>query len=305
MKFYFLLQYKRFHRKLSEMGMHPFLGILLLLATFILGSVFLFQKTAYANFIYGFIGITFLGSFGDKSKTDFLKKCYSKSKYFQLRVLENIFVIFPFFTVLMIYQEFNISLVILLISLILAFIPLHKKGSLTIPTPFSSYPFEFAMGFRKLFLLYPAVLFLVYKSIEVGNFNLGVFAIGVLIFLQMSYYFKPENKYFVWIFSDSPQKFLWRKVKESLLYSTLSLLTVLILLSIWFQSQYLILSGILTMNTLLMTTIILAKYSAFPHEMSVPQLVLFALSIWFPPILIIAIIYFYRQSIKNLKPILQ
>lgn len=305
MKFYFLIQYKRFHRKLSEMGMHPFLGILLLLAAFILGSVFIFQKTVYANFIYGFVGITFLGSYGDKSKTDFLKQCYSKSRYFRLRVLENMFVIFPFVIVLMIYQEFNISLVILLISLILAFIPLHKKGSLTIPTPFSSYPFEFAMGFRKLFLLYPAVLFLIYKSIEVRNFNLGVFAIGVLILLQMSYYFNPENKYYVWIFSDSPQKFLWRKVKESLVYSSLSLLPILILLGIWFQEQYLILLGALLLNTLLVVCIILAKYSAFPHEMSLPQIVLFAMSIWFPPILMIAIIYFYKQSIKNLKPILQ
>lgn len=305
MKFYFLLQYKRFHRKLSEMGIHPYLGMLLLLAVFILASFFLFQKTEYAAYIYAFMGLSYLGSFSDKLKTDFLKQCYSRSKYFQLRLMENVLMTFPFFIFLIIYQELIISLSMLLISVILAFIPLQNKWSITIPTPFSRYPFEFAMGFRKLILLYPAILFLVYKSIEVGNFNLGIFAIGVLVILQMSYYFKPENKYYVWIYSDSPQQFLWKKVKESLVYSSLSLLPILIFMGIWFPDQYLILLGILFMNALLMTTIILAKYSAFPNEMSLPQWLLFGLSIWFPPILIIAIIYFYKQSYKNLKPLLQ
>lgn len=287
------------------MGIHPFLGILLTAASFILASVFLFQKTEYASYIYSFIGLSFLGSFSGKSKNDFLKLCYSRSKYFQLRVMENGLIIFPFFIFLMFHHDFAISLSIALISIILAFIPLHNKWSITIPTPFSRYPFEFAMGFRKLFLLYPALLFLVYKSIEVRNFNLGIFAIGLLVILQMSYYFKPENKYYVWVFSMSPQQFLWKKVKESLLYSSLSLLPLLTLLGICFQDQYLILLGILFMNSLLMTTIILAKYSAFPNEMSLPQWVLFGLSIWFPPILLIAIIYFYKQSYNNLKPLLQ
>lgn len=305
MKFYFLIQYQRFHRKLSEMGMHPFLGILLLLAAFILGSVLLFQTTAYANYIYGFIGLTYIGSMSDKTKTAFLKQCYSRSRYFKLRLMENAIVVSPFIIVLIIFREFNITLALLLISFLLAFIPLHNKWSLTIPSPFSRYPFEFSMGFRKWFLTYPAIYFFVYKSIEAVNFNLGIFAVGLLVLLQMSYYFQPENKYYVWIFSTSPHLFLLKKMRDSVLYSTLSLLPVLILLGIWFQGQYLILSAILLMNALLMMTIILAKYSAYPHEMSLPQFVLFAMSIWFPPILMIAIIYFYAQSIKNLKPILQ
>jgi len=304
MKFYFLIQFKRFYRKLSEMGLSPILGILLLVVSFIGGSVYLFQKTEFAAYIYTFIALTILGPLGEKQKNNFLKLCYPRIGYYKIRLLENLLILTPFILFLLIHQNYLISFVLIFLSSMMAFIPLHNKWSLRIPSPYSKYPFEFSMGFRKLFLMYPALFFLVYKSIEVGNFNLGIFSIGITIILQMSYYFKPEKTYYVWIYAASPSLFLWKKIKGGLLFSSLSLLPILLLIGFTFQEQYLIILGIFFMNALLIATIILAKYSAFPNEMSLPQWVLFGFSIWFPPILIIAIIYFYKQSIKKLKPIL-
>lgn len=305
MKFYFQIQYKRHYRKIAEMGIHPFLGLAIIAFVFVVGAIFLAQKTEYAPYIIGFFGLAMISSLNEKKRSDFLNLCYSKTRYYKIRLIENLVIISPFSIFLIFNQEYIIAASIILIAESMVFIPFQNKWSVNIPSPFSRYPFEFTMGFRKVFLIYPIVYFLVYKSIEVGNFNLGIFAIGIIIFTQLSYYFKPEHKYFVWIFSKNPQGFLWKKTKESLCYSSLTLLPILILLGVWFPEQYLILIGILFMNTLFMWTIILAKYSAFPNEISLPQMVLFGLSIWFPPILIIAIIYFYKQSLKNLKPLLK
>jgi hypothetical protein len=53
-----------------------------------------------------------------------------------------------------------------------------------------------------------------------------------------------------------------------------------------------------------LTTIILAKYAAFPHQVNLPQFVILAVSVWFPPLLIAVIPFFYRQSVKRLNEIL-
>lgn len=305
MKFYFQIQYKRYYRKIAEMGIHPFLGMGIVLVLIVLGTIFLFQKTIYANYIFGFIGLSISSGFSEKQRSEFLNLCFSKSRFYRIRLIENLLIISPFVIFLLYHQDFIIAISILILSLALVFIPLQNKWSVSIPSPFSRFPFEFTMGFRKLFLIYPLVYFLIYKSIEVGNFNLGIFAIGVLIVSHISYYFKPEQQYFVWIFNKDPKAFLWQKMKENLFYSSLTLLPILILLAIWFPERYIILIGVLFMNALLMMTIILAKYSAYPKEINLPQMVLFGLSLWFPPILIIAIIYFYKQSIKNLNPLLK
>ncbi|NPD86470.1 ABC transporter permease [Lentimicrobium sp. L6] len=305
MKFYFQIQYKRYYRKIAEMGIHPFLGMGIMLLALIFGTLFLFQKTIYANYIFGFIGLSIASGFNEKQRNEFLNLCFSKSKFYRIRLIENLLHISPFVLFLLYYQDFIMAISILILSLILVFVPLQNKWSVSLPSPFSRLPFEFTMGFRKLFLIYPMVYFLVYKSIGVGNFNLGIFAIGVLVITHMSYYFKPEHQYFVWIFAKNPKAFLWQKIKENLINSSLALLPILVLLSIYFPERYIILMGIFFMNALLMTTIILAKYSAYPKEINLPQMVLFGLSLWFPPILIIAIIYFYKQSLKNLNPILK
>jgi len=60
-----------------------------------------------------------------------------------------------------------------------------------------------------------------------------------------------------------------------------------------------------TIGLHLLITIILAKYSAYPNEMSLPQGILFSLSLMLPPALFITIPLFYYQSIKSLTSILK
>ena len=52
-------------------------------------------------------------------------------------------------------------------------------------------------------------------------------------------------------------------------------------------------------------TVILAKYSAYPNEINIPEGILFALCIYFPPLLIALIPFFYVKSIKKLNLLLK
>ena len=55
---------------------------------------------------------------------------------------------------------------------------------------------------------------------------------------------------------------------------------------------------------LFLWTVILAKYSAYPGEMNLPEGMIIAFSIYFPPLLLAIIPFFYTKSIRKLKYIL-
>jgi hypothetical protein len=49
----------------------------------------------------------------------------------------------------------------------------------------------------------------------------------------------------------------------------------------------------------------LAKYSEFPEKLTIKHFILFGITIWLPPLLLLLVPYLYIQSIKKLKVILQ
>jgi hypothetical protein len=176
--------------------------------------------------------------------------------------------------------------------------------NVTIPTPFSKKPFEFTVGFRKTFYVFPIAYFLAYISISVGNFNLGVFSMLLIGLTCFSFYSKIENDYFVWNYNLSSKEFLIEKTKTCLIFFTLLSLPIIIALSISFFKEIDILIVFLLLCYAYLTTIIFAKYSSFPNEMNMSQGILIAISFMFPPILLIFIPLFYSQSIKKLNTVL-
>ncbi|HQW12087.1 MAG TPA: hypothetical protein PLP06_08060 [Saprospiraceae bacterium] len=146
---------------------------------------------------------------------------------------------------------------------------------------------------------------LTFIAISVGNFNLGIFSLLLVFFITLTFYSKPEDLYFVWSFIDSPKGFLMKKIRTGLVYSTMLSTPILIILSIFFFSEIKILLIFQLLGYIYLITIILAKYSAYPNEMSLPQGILFSLSLMLPPALFITIPLFYYQSIKSLTSILK
>ena len=305
MKEYFQLQFKMSNRKLTEFGLPPFMAYSLLPICFIGLSTYLFSKTEFAEYFYILIALGLLSKLTDKKRNDFLKSCYTLKDYLKLRVLENLMVVLPF-ALFLVYQKSLVFVAILLVlTAFSAFVSFSTNFNFTIPTPFYNKPFEFTVGFRNTFYFFPIAYFLTYISISVNNFNLGVFSILLVFLVSLSYYSKLENEYYIWSFNLSPKAFLAEKIKTGLFYATLSSLPILIPLAMYFIAELETLLTFLILGYAYLITIIFAKYSVYPNEMNIPEGVLIAVSLIFPPILIGIIPYFYHQSSKRLNAILQ
>jgi hypothetical protein len=136
------------------------------------------------------------------------------------------------------------------------------------------------------------------------NFNLGVVALGIVIFIVCCFYFITDNIYYIWIFSLSPTRFLNYKIKKALLYTSLLSAPILLSLSIFYwQSCWILWLGFL-FGCLILVMFIFVKYAAFPNEIGMKELVLIGGAIVFFPLILIVPIYFRSKAIEKLKPIL-
>jgi hypothetical protein len=305
MQEYFQLQFKIANRKLIDFGLPLLIGYTLLPVMFILLSGYLFSKTEFAIYIYGLFALSFVSKLSEPKRNYFLKSVFNKKNYLKLRIVENIIYSIPFILFLVYKQLFILALLLCLLSMSIALFNFRTNLNIAIPTPFGKNPFEFVVGFRKTFYIFPIAYFLTFISISVGNFNLGIFSMILIGIVCLSYYSKLENEYFVWNFNLSSKEFLFEKVKTSLTYFTLLALPIILALSISFFDKINILIVFFLLCYIYLLTIVFAKYSAFPNQMNLPQGILIGAGFMFPPILLIVTPLFYSQAIKKLNTILE
>lgn len=305
MIYYFKLQYKMLNRHIFDFGIAPIIAYILVFLLFIIISLFLFIKTEFAEYIFAFISISLIAKLSEVNRNEFLKSCFLSVKYLKIRLIENTLIVIPFFLLLWYQNKLLTAFFLLFFSSVLSFITFKNKLNFTIPTPFFKYPFEFITGFRKSFYLFIIAYFLSYKSITVDNFNLGLFSLFLVFFNSLSYYFNLESKFYVWIFSLSPKKFLLRKIKTAILYSTALSLPISIMMSIFFFDKILILLAFQLLAYIYLLTVLLAKYSNYPEKISLFLTFFIVFAFAFPPLILVAIPYFYKKSSKNLTLILK
>jgi hypothetical protein len=305
MKFYIKLQIRRMKRMLADLGIKPYLGLFLAIIIFISFSKYLFYKISYAELIYVFIGISTIFKLGERNRNDNLISIFKKKTYYQIRILENSVLAFPFLVYLLYERSYLMILVLSILSILIAPLNIKQNLNFTIPTPFQRFPFEFIVGFRKAFFLYLFSYFLCFKAIQVGNFNLGLFSLGTVYLISMLFFSKPENSYFVWIYSVNSKTFLLKKIFSSFICSSLIAIPNFVVLLFFFKTNYLLIAGVVIFGLILLISVILAKYSAFPNEMNLHQSLLYGISLWVPPLFLITIPFFYIQSRRSLEPILE
>ena len=302
---YFRLQVLMFHRSIRELGIRPLFAWPLLTLIFVFLSVFLFQKTAYAGYIYVLVSIGFTAKRSDVKRNEFLKTCFQDSIYRKIRIFENLILSFPFVLFLFISENYGFGLVLLLLNLGLAFVNFRPVTHFRLPTPFFKKPFEFMVGFRNTVVLILGAYGLGIIAVTVDNFNLGMFAIMLIFGLAITFYPKPENEFYIWVFALSPGKFLFEKLKTAIFQVTLLVIPLLVILVPVYYSQSLNLLFIVLMGYAFLGYIILAKYATWPREMGIITAVLIAFCLYFPPLLGAVIPYFYIQSRKHLSQILK
>ena len=304
MKKYFQLQVKILNRRMIDFGLPVLIGYAILPVVFVLLSNYLFEKTEFANYVYGLFALIFISKLSEPKRNDFLKSIFNTYNYKKLRIVENIIYCLPFTLFLIYKKQFVFSITLNLFVICTMLFNFSTNLNAVIPTPFGKKPFEFTAGFRKSFYIFLIAYFLTYISVSVGNFNLGIFSMLLIGIICFSYYSKIENDYFVWNYNLSPKEFLIEKTKTCLLFFTFLILPIIITLGFSFISQIDILIVFILLCYAYLITIIFAKYSSFPNDMSISQGILIGLSLVFPPILILFIPLFYSQSIKKLNAIL-
>lgn len=305
MKEYFRIQFKMLNRQMTEFGLPPLVGYSVIPIIFFLLSYYLFLKTELASYLYIFLALSFITKLSEPKRNDFLKSIYNKKDYLKLRLLENLIYVSPFLLFLIYKALFFFGLTLVLLAIFIARFNFNIKPNTTIPTPFGKKPFEFLVGFRNTFYLFPIAYFLTYISISVENFNLGVFSLVSITLISFSYYSKPENEYFVWNYNLSPKQFLFEKIKAGLINFTVLVLPIILFTSIFFFQKMHIIIAFYLASLIYITTTILAKYSTYPNKIDLPKSILLTISLIMPPILLAIIPFFYFRSVKKLGLILK
>ncbi|WP_300602224.1 hypothetical protein [Niabella sp.] len=300
MNFYFRLQFRLLNRQIKDFGLQPLWGWFLGIAGFVLVSWLLFSKTGAAIYLYLFTALSWLLQLSNRKRTNFLHITFPQGSLRRIRLAENAIVAAPFVLFLLCRQYFIAGLLLLPAALLLSFIN-HVPGiSTTIPTPFGKRPFEFLTGFRQSLLLVIAAYLLTGIGIFVHNFNLCLFARGATILLICSFYTKPEPLFYVWNFAFSPAGFLKEKIKTAVWHTTILTLLPLVALLAAYPDQWWMTGGIQLLGYAYIIQIILVKYSAYPGEIQLVQLLIFSASIFFPPLLFGLIPFFYSRSVNRL-----
>lgn len=305
MKEYFSLQFRMTNRKLIDFGLSPGIAYVLLVVGFIAFSIILFSKTEFAQYIYLLGAFSILAKLSEMQRNDFLKSTFLNTLYYKLRIMENAIIVLPFAAFLIYKQLYILVIVLVIMALLMALIKVKNVFTFSIPTPFKNRPFEFIVGFRNTFYLIFLAYFLTVMALIFDNFNLGVFSLLLVFVLSLYFYSKLENEFYVWIYAMKPKAFLFQKIKNAVFNSTLLVFPIIIALAIYFNNDIKILVIFLALGYVYLITMVLAKYSAYPYELNLPQGILMGISFLFPPFLIVLIPFFYYQSLQRLNTILQ
>jgi hypothetical protein len=304
MKDYFILQLTMANRKMKEAGMNPAVCYFLMLVLFILFGEYIFQKTEFAKYLAIFTCMSLQIQLSEKNRTEFLLSTFGDKTKNKLRIIENLIICIPFFIILIYKNQFLEASILLLVSIVFAFLKLQDVLNITLSTPFSKNLFEFSVGFRKTFFIFPIAYILTIIAIKVDNLNLGIFSFLLLFLTTMGFYSKPENEYYVWIYKSNAMQFLKNKLLSASKNVTLLVSPIIITLLLYFTSEFQLVLIFFIAGMLFQWTIILAKYSVYPQEMNLIEGIIIALSFYFPPLLLAIIPFFYKKSIKKLKVIL-
>lgn len=305
MKIHFQIQWNIINRIIREAGLNAVLAWILAMSTFVVLSKFLFEQYEYAALIYPGIPLFLLVRLAHFKRQEFLRICYGGQKFYQIRFLENFVLSFPFLICLIIFQHYLIAILLLIITFVFALFQWKSKFQFIVPTPFQRHPFEFIVGFRKTFLIIALSFGLAIIAISVNNFNLGLFALISGFLISMSYYSFVEDTFYVWNQKQKPKGFLFKKIQQAVILNSLLFMPITILLSFFFSEnicQILILYGV---GNFFLAYIIFIKYSAFPSQIGIKESIVLAISIYFPPLMLITIPYFYFQSFSSLSKVLK
>lgn len=302
------LNIKRIFRTLKVIGIIR--GIILSLFVFFgyyiaVSLIFDGQKTVLISIALVFVILSIHVNRKDKL---FLQNVNKKS-YF-IFISQYLIIILPFLAAYIICKQYIIFciliLAIFLISLIKKNIEFKNNFKYFNYSILSPLNFEWFSGLRQNWFL---VLIIYLLSFFLAKYELGIIIpIAANALFITSFYMESEPVIFLNGFRLSPRKYIIKKIfKATSLFNILYLPVYLLYMIMYYEHFYLLIFAIVSVNILLLFTI-LTKYSTYePNQMlkgNFILIILFCLCFTKPflfPIPLILIIRNYYKSIDNLK----
>jgi hypothetical protein len=279
--------------------------LLLFAAIFYVFFVYsLFKRTEWAGYLIGTLGLYYYAAQQNKPAIHFLRTSFSKSDFVLINCIEWSLIFIPVISSLLIYKAWLPLTITVLVSMLLQW-ELNSNRMPTVPVyPFNKNPWEYMVGIRAhwIWILFLFVICVI--AIYVGNFNLGLFGMLALGGIAATFYIYPEPKEIVWLYNRSAKKFLGHKIRVASLQYVLIVILPMVFLWLFFPGRALWILITLPIAILWIILLILAKYAAFPREISISQSVLIGVGILCPILLPYVIYTFYTKSILNLKTVL-
>jgi hypothetical protein len=288
-------------RAITGFGVNPFLGLTIGTGIFIWMSIIVFKKVNYPQYFYSFLSLVVITTLSNKSRNDFLKITFFRKKYFIIRIFENLIYSIPFLFFLAYKGEYLVALITIVMSSLFSLITFSGKSALVIPTPFSKRPYEFSIGFRRTYLLLIILIIISFISIFDHNFNLGIVCLFGMFLVCITYYSEQEPVFYVWIYAQSPQVFLRKKIKTALYFSFLLSLFIAIPLICFNTSYTYQVALVIVIGLLDMVLIVVGIYSNYPARLNLIQNIQIITAIVFPPLLLFAIPNLYYQAKRRLN----
>lgn len=286
---------------IQEAGLPPILGYLLGALAFVLISEYVFFKTEFAKYLVVLACVSWQLKLSEKNRTDFLKMAFGDQTQAKIRIVENLLISAPFVALLLYKNAWVESAILLILSVFIALFSLQIGVSYPIPTPFSSRPFEFSVGFRKTIFIFPIAYALAIIAMAVGNFNLGIFSMMLIFLFSLTYYAEPEQEFYVWVHKATPKTFLKQKIIAATINVSLLVAPIIGCLLIFYPADLKSIFLFFIIGLLFLWTMVLGKYADYPREMSLPAGMILTSSLFFPPILLVIMPFFYKKSIKSLN----
>ena len=293
------------NRKLLDFGIPPALAYPLIFIFFFALVYYLDNRFEYAPWILFIAGVYALTISSDKPRNEFLKNIFFQTRFRYIRFVENLFLVFPFCLALVLFGHFLHSTALLIIAVASVFIQIDQLVKRTIPTPFGRLPFELPVGFRKSWFILVAIYLVFLKSWQVENFNLGLFTLFICLLTCSTYFSSPERLFFVWMYNRPPGQFLFEKGKIATQGALILTLPIFLSLIIIYPSRWWITCGVMVSGILFTWSMIVAKYTSFPMDVKLIYAIALAISLWFPPLLLLLVPHLYIEAKKNLQYILE
>lgn len=301
MKDYFKLQYTLIKREVNDAGFPFFVMPLFVIAILFALTALLGRYPSWASYLIALIVAQLLFSLNGNERNDFLKNLYSRKRFVSIRLAENILIALPFLFLLTVYQQWlSLSFVLILVHLF-PFLRGNLSTARAMPTPFTRQPFEFIVGIRSSWFTLLITHLVAAISLYVGNSNLTLFCLVVVILICGSFYYFTERELFVWEHSQSPRQFIFMKIKRGILNCSTLLLPIVFAFTFRFPTLVWILLIVYLFALSFICLIVCIKYAAYPRSIGLPEMTVLTFSCLFFPLIITLIPYYYIQATRKLK----